>query len=343
MTFLVRGGHDVGMGHVYRSMALAESMTAAGHDLSPFLCNDDPHSLATLQDHGHEVVSYSVSETIADGLENPDVLSAPDAVIVDVPEPIPGVLRSLKRTKPKTPIVALDYPDLSEPHLDALVSLFNHDPSLKRPSAPHVKYYEGPQYAIIRESFRPFLGRHRPVPDHPKTLLVTFGGSDLNGHTVKVLNALRGFRDSTVKCHVVIGPTFSTAEEIRMVAESIALPSELHYSVRHMERLMFECDLGIHGSGTTFLEMASLGRPSVVIPQNDNEHRFANWFAERGALVNLGCADRLQPDAIRKAIEEMMADKTRRESMSKTLRRLVDGRGRERIIAVVESCLAPTG
>ena len=62
LMFLVRGGHDVGMGHVYRSMALAESMAAAGHDLLPFYCNDDSRCLAALQGHGHEVVSYSVSE-----------------------------------------------------------------------------------------------------------------------------------------------------------------------------------------------------------------------------------------------------------------------------------------
>lgn len=333
----------MGMGHVFRSLALAEAFAAAGHDPAQFFCNEDASSLRAIRDRGYEVTSYALSDGSDTWMNVDDGLSVPDAVVVDVPEPIPGALEALKRCWPAVRIVALDYFDMEEQNVDAIVNLFNHHETLKRPTGSHVDYYEGPSYAIIREPFRSFFDRPRPALERVENLLVTFGGADMQGHTLKVLEVLKAVADKHLTCHVVIGPNFKDVDEIERMANDLPMPCEIHRSVQNMEELMFQCDLGIHGSGTTLLEMASLGRPSIVIPQNDNEFRFANWFRERGAVVSLGHASELNTEKIKKALDALLPDREKRQRMSGAIHALVDGHGRERIVALVEECLVRKG
>ena len=87
-----------------------------------------------------------------------------------------------------TTVNLVDTPDdleTAEHYEQVIVSVMNQD--RETPEG----FYAGPAYAILREQFR---GREKEVRERPRTVLLSFGGSDPQGLTLKAARALRGPR-----------------------------------------------------------------------------------------------------------------------------------------------------
>lgn len=341
VCFKVYGSHALGMGHIYRSLALGATLKQMGWQVTTFYCNDDEASLAHIASAGYEAQSYvPQNDDAASELVNFLVLENPDALVLDLPVEDGFFLKRLRSSGCKARVIALDYVDFEESHLDVVVSLYNHDPKRIRPVSPVVAYFEGLEYAILRSQFDRYVDQAREVRPHVRDLLVSFGGSDMQNYTLRALDALDclppGVRPTV---HVVIGPNFRQKESIRERLPSLECETHIYENIANMGDLICTCDLGIHGAGTMMMEMACVGVPSIVCPQNDLERRFSSLFRDCDAVKLLGLQEEWSPEELAACIVELSEDVSKRRRMIDASRQLIDGRGRLRIARIIEDCI----
>jgi spore coat polysaccharide biosynthesis predicted glycosyltransferase SpsG len=321
ILFKVLGGPEFGMGNVTRSLELAREFQRRGAEVRGFCCNPDPVTLTTIRASG-----FPADAT--DGC----VLAAArdaDAVILDHVGILRPITSALREHYPGVVLAALDYFDMGDDRVDLIINLINQHPTDDRPP-PRVQYREGTAYAIIRERFDAHIARVRPITPSGRDVLVTFGGSDPRRNTLRVCEAADEGHCDQLHLTFVLGANYSHKAEVQSAVSRLSAGHRIEEDVSDIQDLMRSADVAVCGAGTTMLELAALGTPAVVIPQNENETRFAARLADRGAVIALGIL--ATPQQIGTTLTALATDPARRGEMSRAGREIVDGRGRHRIV-----------
>jgi spore coat polysaccharide biosynthesis predicted glycosyltransferase SpsG len=235
-----------------------------------------------------------------------------------------------KAAKPKLLIVGLDYFDYSNKNIDIIINLFNQNLEVPNTKKIVQKNYQGPKYAIIRDSFLNYVKRKKIIRRRVKNVLIAFGSADPSSNTMKILNLLEKLK-TQFKVEVVIGPLFKRREEL--IEKIKRLNGVAHLNVIDLEKLIFNADLGFSGAGTTLLEFCALRTPVIIFTQNENERRFAEYFEERKAVKllreNLSDEDKISE------IQKIIASQRIRKTMSENQKKLVDLDGKKRIKKII--------
>jgi len=325
-TILIKtiGDSETGMGHVYRSLALSKELEKGFRVI--FHVNDNPGVKALLNRQG---AGYFEGVDLGNLIKQERV----GLLMLDQLDAENGLFQKLKSQAPYLKIVALDYFDYENKYVDVIINLFNHNLLMPKPYRDDVQYCEGLEYAIIRDEFRDYTSQENNAPQRVSRVLVTFGGADPGGNTRKALQLLgmTGIRD--IEIDVVFGPLWGGE-----LPASTTLNVHLHHSISAsaMARLMAETDFALCGSGTTMMELLSVGTPAIVLPQNLLEERFALHVEKKGAIkVIKGEAQEEDIDYIR----HLIASPQERERLSLRGKLLIDGKGKERIHSIIAGCL----
>ena len=317
-TILIRtvGDPRIGMGHVYRSLGLVKELETEFNVLLDI--NNIPQVRALVEEQG---VRYFADKSVVGVIESEKV----DLLLFDQLRDDDGLFEALKTRFPYLKIVALDYFNYDSEFIDVIINLFNQNLQKSKPDKNCVRYYEGLEYAIIREEFQNYVSQAKRIAERVSSVLVSFGGVDAKGNTSKVLQLLEmaGFPD--IKIEVILGPLW-TVELPQVIAPNI----HLHYSIppSAMPSFMTEADLAFCGAGITMMELLSLGTPAIVLPQNLLEERFALSVEQKGAIKVI--KDDAQHDDIG-YICSLFTSPRERERLSYKGKSLVDGKGMERI------------
>jgi spore coat polysaccharide biosynthesis predicted glycosyltransferase SpsG len=163
-------------------------------------------------------------------------------------------------------------------------------------------------------------------------------GSDPLDITGKVARALaKSSISKDLKMFIVPGVDI-TEEARKKLADDLkghAVSFEILQNVSNMAELMLRADIAMTGAGLTKYEAAVTGTPGIIIPARDYLVKLAQEFANEGAAINLGLAGTLKDGDIAGAAAKLMNDFNRRRKMSALGKKLVDGRGIERIISEI--------
>lgn len=333
ILFKVMGGPEIGLGHVMRSLELADEIKRGTEGKIFFHCNNDRRVIEKIE---NEYATHLTKENddINSDIVNKIVAKDVDILIIDQMEESINLSRLVKLKKPETMIVALDYFNYENRYLDIIINLYNHNLNVPNPKEEFTgEYYEGLEYAIIRDSFEKYIGKEKRIEENINEILITFGGSDMRENTTKVLNLLN-IVENNPKVNIVIGPMFKNKDKIIEMAENQDR-YEIYQEAGNIEELIFNADLGFIGSGTTLLEFCALGTPAIVSPQNEKEERFANLF-EKNNAIRVFKEDYTEEKKI-SLIKKIVSSKEIREEMSKYQKQLIDGKGKERIKKIVLS------
>ena len=218
----------------------------------------------------------------------------------------------------------IDDLETTEHYAQVIVSVMNDD--RETPEG----FYVGPRYAILREHFRGQPAKE--VRDQPKLVLLSFGGSDPQGLTLKAARALQDL-DPATELVAVAGPAFSFRREFE--ALSAALPRRvplINEAGGHIAELMLEADVMVGSGGMSVYEIAALGTPGVILGQNAREDKRMRDFARHGTVEYLGLGTEVEEAALAAAVGALLGDVGRRREMSARGRALVDGLGAARAV-----------
>jgi len=330
LLFKVEGGRSFGMGRVTRSVGLAREICRRQASEIMFLVNDDAVSFANIRAAG---LAVEIAPEKPEEFARMVAQRGYRVVVFDQETEIEPFSRPL-RSGSDALLIALDCFEMENDDLHAIVNLLNHS-RFGRPVSGSVRYLEGLDYAIIRSEFDAYIHSEKHIAERARRVLVSFGGADPRGNTLRVLQAMKhaGKRDLSVD--VTVGCNFVNPGLLEEVAAELSFPVLFHRDPRDIEALMHACDLALTGGGTTLLEAAALGTPVLVIAQTTSEARFSKLFEASGSAVSLGLGGEHEGEAIWKSILSLLDDQPMREAMSNAGRKLVDGRGRQRLAAIV--------
>ncbi|PDT03081.1 glycosyl transferase [Rhizobium chutanense] len=319
-VFCIESSHARGMGHLFRSLTLATELRSRGHQIR-FLANDHPNSLKIIRERGFDVACYDLAAVTGwekDFLE----ATAPSSIwINDRLNTQRSHSETIKRLGAK--LVTFDDrgdgAELTDMNICAL--LFEKTEGLK---GGDVRL--GVEYMILN----PEIAGYRRVREKLASILVTLGGADTYGVTVRVAKWLSS---KPFPVTIVTGPSFQHMAELEEVV-AMAAPDRFRLlnQVPSLAAEMYGHDLAITGGGLTPFEACAAGLPCVVVANEPFEIPVGRALEELGAAFFAGHHSAFDLGILEKAIPI--------RSMSETAMTKVDLGGVGRVADLLERLAA---
>lgn len=344
VVFRVDGGGKMGMGHVYRSLAIAGAMRSVSNADICFLMDPefaegtqqvaDAGFAVRLLAPGNRTDTTAIVRAVQD--------YSPNIIINDQPFLDSDYLKSLARLGAATINLVDSLADIEDPRAIASVIVA----TIQEDDVALANYYAGPAFAIVRENFRD-KASERIKRDETSIgslkVVLSFGGSDPQGITLKALEAMdevmsdsraTGF-DRPVEVTVVIGPAFGYGSELTALVDRLSIRPEVLRRVEHMAEVLVEADLILCSGGMTVFEIAALGRPGLVLCQNAKEAARMERFATHGSIRQLGLGTEITAATLAQEVRALLSRRDRRREMTEAGLRLVDAQGAGRVAEVL--------
>ena len=319
VLFVVTGHEEVGLGHVYNALSLANELHR--HEVSFLVDEKSDLAYQMVADHHYEVHRQS-HPTI---LEDVRALG-PDVVINDILDTSGDYVAGLKELG----LTVVNFEDLGEGarHADLVINAIYPEGQL----LPN--HYFGHRFFVGRNEF--LMTEPRPIADDVGRVLVTFGGSDPNDYTQKVLRAIRPeCQRRGIQIDVVLGIGYGGTREIPS-EEGVAVVR----GVANLSDYIRAADLVFTSAGRTVFEVAMIGTPAIVMAQNEREltHFFAS---EEYGFENLGLGTRVEGDQIARAFIGIVDNAATRRYMNRLMLESDLRSGRDRVLKLIEEAIQP--
>ncbi len=313
-------GTGVGLGHLERMLALADSLTS-DLEVSILLPRGDAPLQRRVADRGHRII-----EAPGPTAERVDAAAAGspafDVVVLD------GYVFDVelqRRLRDRAPLTVVD--DLRLPtDCDLAINPSPGGDSLWPAGA--AAFLGGAAYSPIRALFVAARERALRAGRDPRTVLVSTGATDLGGMSRRVCLELLD-HDETVEVVRVVGPD-------TLANSRGPLPRErLLVSPPDLATALATATVYVGAAGTTALQAACVGTPAVVTAAVENQ------MAQATALAAAGCAVAADAAELATVCLTLLDDPARRDAMSASGRTLVDGRGAARVAGAVRHLVTP--
>ena len=306
IVFIVDGDYDIGLGHVYRALTLANRFVFR-HNIVFLMNGERKLGIQKVQEFLYSIKTYSNEDDMAYLLDD----IGPDIIINDILDTDPEYIQSLR----KKGYFVVNFEDLGEGAEYANIDIN----ALHENSYPPENHYYGYRYECLRDEFYIFPPK-KPVPD-VNSILITFGGTDPNDLTSRALEALEKLDLTTIAINVILGKGYRPKEKLYAYVSQLQKKGfhiDVKENVRLMAKEMGEADIVLTSNGRTIYEVASVGTPCISISQNEREVRHLFVHNSHGPL-SLGLAYTLLTDDIASAIKRLIDDYPLRKEMNKKL------------------------
>lgn len=313
-------GVDVGLGHMTRCLALAHAFTGLGAAVTFATGSERAAEMASRAGHPvHRIASARGSN--ADAVETLQIRAGTIVVVdgYDFDDAFLAALAAERRT------CLID--DLGRRPPCLLVNPNPYGADLYPDGGPSGGLLGAP-YALVSPSFRVTRHEDRPTTGNPR-VLVTFGGADparLTAASIDKLNAVI----SKMEVRVLVGPANGEASRIESAARESRHEVAVVIDAANIAEHFAWADVAIAAAGTTCLELACVGVPSLLVVVAENQRRGAEYFHRGGYMLQMGSGKEALTN-LPEMLSQLLQDTPARESMRARQRALIDGRGADRV------------
>jgi len=318
ICFHVVGNAALGLGHAYRVLTLADRLI--DHELS-FVVNEDSQMAAELIRS-----RYYPVDVVPQGTELAAIRKhQPDLVINDVLNTEASFIDALKSFSR-----VINFEDLGSGAkvADAVVNAMYTKADLES----HNEVYSGIQYCCLRDEF--YSITPRPPSPEVKQVLLLFGGTDVSGGTMKLLQWLDAMEGDWA-IHVVVGMGYRHLDPLKEQAAQCRHPVQIINDTRVISRHMHQADMAVTSAGRTVFELASLGVPMMVYAQNDREtkHPFA---MESHGTIYMGGVENAEKNQFDEAATELISSRLLRNRMHHSLLKENPRGGIDQVLGLIQ-------
>lgn len=316
-------GIGLGMGHVYRALALAQELSA--HELRIATRADADFELGAkfLSQHPYNV------ELLQSEAEFDQLIARmqPDILILDILDTEAEYMLRLREYTDF--LVTLENLGSGVQVADIVINDLYSD------LYPQENHWYGVENAILS----PYFETVHPISEIKPTverILVTFGGTDPQNFTHKSLEALQliNFRGEV---RVVVGPGYQHGE---INLHDFGLVGDVQRAIKNMAEVGRSVDLALTSAGRTVTELMTLGLPMIVMCQNLRELRHTHASSVFG-VINLGLGEYVDTSSLAQHINLLLKESHLRLDMHQRALKAVRNRSNvrivERILAVAAS------
>ncbi|MFY9558886.1 MAG: UDP-2,4-diacetamido-2,4,6-trideoxy-beta-L-altropyranose hydrolase [Terriglobales bacterium] len=344
-TLLIRADANaaIGSGHVMRCLALAQSWRQAGGNVVFGMAEATAAVEQRLVENSCRIAQVAGSPGSGEDLRGTRVLVAaesPSWIVLDGYQFDAHYQSELKRLRP---LLVVDDNGLVEHYSADVVANQNvhATEAMYMRRGQHTRLLLGPQYALLRNEFAAYRQWTREIPARGTRLLVTMGGSDPSGFTPRILRQLAELPGNALQIRVVVGGSATNASVVKEVAAEHGGRVQVILDARNMAELMEWADLAVAAAGSTCWEMCLLGLPAILVVAAENQRPIARQLDVVGAGLNAGPSAEIDSAWLAQRAHQLLMSADARIAMSRAARKLVDGRGRERVLDVMQTGDAP--
>lgn len=344
IAFFVDAGAEIGTGHLFRCLTLANYCIELGHPVAFYLYSDNIVFSNQIKKRGFDVFIHKVRfEKLGVKVVKYDEFNektsqkmllefiqtfAPTICLADSYFLDKNWSQFVKRYVKKAGFLD-DLGDrklcgdfLIDQNLDACWEKYNgliHE---------HTVTMFGTEYAIVASEFSKLRSASidRKLAGKIDSLFINFGGSDPENFTEKTLKSIIKFDELRgLKLTIVCGAAYRFQKGLISFLRYSDLNYECIWNSNNMAELMAENSMAIGGGGTTALERCCMGLPTLqfIMAENQRQGTYALSEANAVKLVsNFDTVNRLYSDINRSEYKNMVLSASQ----------LVDGNGGYRVI-----------
>jgi spore coat polysaccharide biosynthesis predicted glycosyltransferase SpsG len=281
-------------------------------------------------------------------------------------------LAEIARLKPAA--VFVDAGDVSHDYLaeiastNVLLAAIDHSATVRFPTkllinpllAPSRDSYEfdtdtqvllGRRFALVRPEIR----RQRPTRSQEPPpvavangttilsqyrVLLALGEDDPNRMTMDLAQLLAN-APRVGKVDIVVRREHPQLEEIKAMVEANKESITLALEPAEIANRITRCHFALTSGSGWSLELACVGVPQMLLLQNEMHWPNAQRLEDEGAASVLGWHENVSAQTIRQGVQNLITDALERKSMARCGRKLIDGRGPDRLVNAMEILLAP--
>ena len=328
------GSNKIGLGHLTRQIDIANELKKLNYNVI-FLSKNYPEGVSLLKENQYEIIKLTTeSQNIKDSIkEINETLSSNkktfNTIIVDHFKEFDNqeYLDSLKLFCNKL-FVLSDEPKQFRIDVTAVFAFSENQESFNYKNLK-TKYYTGLRYFPLHSKFQEVP--RKKVNKKVTNVLITFGGSDPNNFSGKLISILKQL-DLSVLITLILGAGFSKEHynEIRReISENIIIKT----NIKNMNEHLIETDLCICSAGNTIIEALTCGAPCIVLPQTNLENERAKALEVKELIINMGLD--FTNDRLIAEINKLFSDYSFRKKLSKNAQNYLDGKGIKRIISII--------
>jgi len=322
IVFNVIGSIEIGMGHIYHSLALAHEIT--DHEVV-FIC-DEQYKIAVDKIASMDYKVISTKDTLKTILE-----LKPNIVINDILNTDEKYIKTLKAEK----IISVNFEDLGSgsKYADLVFNELYDIPQMEGDN-----YLWGYKYLALRDEFYD-ASPHKMVEDIDE-VLISFGGTDQNNLTLLALKSILPICEiNSIKISIVCGAAYLFKSELEIYLETIEYKNiNLTYASGVISKIMEKTQLAIASNGRTVYELADMNIPSIVISHHEREatHSFANL--DKG-FINLGIINDLTSTKIQEKFEKLVEDRDYRELLFMNIKKYSFRENKQKVVKKIMELL----
>lgn len=322
IAFLADGAPSIGLGHLMRSLVIAEEFHERGHVVQLIGTGSQMVRSNFPWINAETVIDCKKSFQSAQRLKSIDDFQ-PDLVIIDGYHYAENLFVQIE--KRRIPYGVVD--DNGE--TKAQHPLFIHNQNAPAPQISYAAFNDshlflGPSYALIRSSIRTRAGLLKS--EREDFVFVSLGGTDVLGLSLRVCETLI---QNNHRVHIALGLGVmgrdSAISAIRQL-DGVTIVEQADYA-----RELSEARLVVTASGTSLWEAICLGKPAVALIVADNQVGPASRASELTDSIRVVDVrkNRDKVEEIPKLIGELLCVGEHNASLSRELARgtsrLVDG------------------
>ncbi len=333
MRVLLRleAGQGIGLGHLRRSLSLAQAMRLHGVE-GHFLLHPDPEALALVERAGYcgELLNGLDPFGEADARQTAAAAErlGADRLLIDFDRIPVAYVEALREAGLE--VIIRD--DLALRALPAQIVINGNADAERldyRRWGKATRFFLGPRYAVLpREYWQP---ARRTARAEIHRVLVVLGGSDAGGWMPRLMERLDRI-PGRFGVTAVVGPFSDNARQVRATAGRLRRAVEVIDSPESLAPCIADADLAVSAAGQTLYELACFGCPVVSFQAAANQRGQLEALTEAGCVRSAGAGE--DPDLldrIEESLLRLMRNLQERVSMTQAGQRLIDGRGADRV------------
>ncbi|HNS77182.1 MAG TPA: hypothetical protein PKM17_00890, partial [Syntrophorhabdus sp.] len=267
ILFRCDGSHEIGFGHIVRCIALADELRDKHGSGVVFAVLYDNKAMEMILNHGYKVETANPRE---DQFDYGDWFNCivkknhPCALILDIRDDLPPNIVSNLRKKG---ILVVTIDDPTDRRLLADLAFYPPVPQVEKMDWQGFtgQRFIGWEWVILRREFsHNDENLYKRIKATKKTkihnILVTMGGSDPKGMTLKTMEALKVI-DGQFEVTIILGPGFAHRDSLNEILGNFPHIHRIFENVLNIGDIMAEADLAVASFGVTAYELAAMGVP----------------------------------------------------------------------------------
>ena len=316
VAIYVNGNTEIGLGHVYRALEVADEFFCP-IDILYDSMKTDPKIFGESM---HRIIATVGEKGLLERCESQGYsLFINDILSTDV-----AYMNKLRRALPDARIINFEDDgegaELADLVINALYS-----------NAVDTHMCVGEKYFIIAKPFM-FYGNIE-IAERVKKVLISFGGADPQAYTDRLMKIISQKDYEDYEFVVVLGRSKKNASE--MMSYDDGKHIRVLHDVSNMPEIMSECDVAVTSRGRTAYELAMLGIPTMAIAQNETEEKHGFVCEENGFIyMGMNPKDDVISDNLRSLIT---SDQGYRKGLQDKMLRHDLRHGRENVMAMIKN------